>query len=104
MSLVLSEDGCHICLSPVSRDLLWSPSPYKDDREWPQNDISQLSQQLSVQAGRSRLGQEKHSEFRGMEENTEVSQAEWELWTKFIREALPSQTEATRYRKNSLTF
>lgn len=39
-----------------------------------------------------------------MEENTEMSQAEWELQTKFIREPLPSQTEATRYKKSSLSF
>lgn len=80
---------------------------FQDDRGWPQNYISQLSQQPSVLpmgAWRSKLGQEKHSEFWGMEENTEMSQAEWEFQTKFIREALTSQTEATRYRKDSLTF
>lgn len=37
------EDGCDVCPFPVVRDLPWSTLTFRDDREWPCKDISQLS-------------------------------------------------------------
>lgn len=42
--LALLENGYHINISPVIGDLPQSTQPFKDDREQPDNDISQLAQ------------------------------------------------------------
>lgn len=45
--LALFEKGCSICLFPVIMDLPWSLWPFKESREQPHNDLSQLFQHPS---------------------------------------------------------
>ena len=59
--LALLEDQRDVCFLPVLRHLLWSSYHFKDDWEWPLNDVSQISQHPWVQPFRSHVRKDVRS-------------------------------------------